>query len=151
MKKLFLALAIICAVILSAGVCFADQPTKPCQENLETEIKQIENVRDCKVVCFAGYCFIALRTQGITTKTAMNELTEKVIAFVKEKCPRIEHVFVSTAVKTFAALQKLTYENIWEELTELFDLDENEYPLPKIRPMPFLQPKPDESPETSQN
>lgn len=145
MKKMFLIILAVLILAVGTGACFAEPMTEPfrhCGENLETKIKQVENVRDCKVVCIRGYCFVALRTKGVASKTAMQELTEKVKTVVMDNCPRIQKVFVSTSVKTFAALGKLTRANIWEQLVKLFDLSPGEHPMPDIKPMPYSKPDP---------
>lgn len=136
MKKVILILLAVLLVAGAVGTCFADS-AKPCCDDLETKIKELDNVRDCKIICFRGYCFVALRTQGIMTKTNQNALVEKVTAVVSECCPRTRKVFVSTSVKTFSAMDGMTEENIWEQLIKLFNLNIDEYPLPKPKPMPF--------------
>jgi hypothetical protein len=140
MKKVLLVIISILILASFGGTCFADNPVCPPRcpsDDMCTRIKELDNVKDCRIICFKGYCFVALRTQGVASKNAMDELTEKVTNIVKECCPRVRNVFVTTSVKAFSQMENLTEKRMWEQLIKLFGLDANKYPLPGPKPMPF--------------
>ncbi|MEG1706539.1 MAG: YhcN/YlaJ family sporulation lipoprotein [Clostridia bacterium] len=141
MKKISLILIIITltALLLLSTCVYADTTSTKTMDDdiflgktIMKEIKKIDNIVDCRVLVSDGYCVIAVHCKGLVTKTAYNELLEKVEKTVKENHPTLIHIKATSSLKAFRMIEKLARE-MEKGISPLDYFELNDFAIPQPR------------------